>query len=91
MKNDNCDGSGPCYPGKVRVLPIGTNPHHGNLILCRACYLREIAVRKDRNTDLAKDCQFALPTWESLKVYGQDEPTKPTRYQHRRGRRLGVA
>jgi hypothetical protein len=89
MKNDNCDGSGPCQPGEVRVLPLGSNPHHGNLILCYLCFLREMAFRAERNEKLSKDCAFDLPQWINLKVYG-DAREQPTRYQHRRGRRLGA-
>jgi len=66
MNNNNCDGSGPCGMGEVRVLPTGGD---SNAILCRRCFNREIAFRQDRNRDLAKDCQFDLPSWESLKVY----------------------
>lgn len=74
MQNPNCDGSGPCHPGQVRVLPTGSQPHHGNMIICRACFNREIAFRKERNRELSKDCQFRLPTWETLKVYGEEAP-----------------
>ncbi len=69
MQNPMCDGSGPCDPGEVRVLPLGTSPHHGNLILCRNCYHHEIQYRQDRNRELAKDCAYDLPSWDSLKIY----------------------
>jgi len=46
--------------------------HGGNIILCRACYEYEIAYRKERNAELSAGCQFDLPAWESLKVYGED-------------------
>lgn len=71
MQNNNCDGSGPCSPvnQQVRVLPTGGD---SNAILCFACYNREISYRRERNKELSKDCQFALPKWEDLKVYGQD-------------------
>ena len=68
--NANCDGAGPCIlNGEVRVLPTGGD---SNGILCRLCYRREIAFRKSSNEELGKDCQFQLPKWESLKIYGQD-------------------
>lgn len=70
MQNNMCDGSGPCQPGEVRLLPLGKNPHHGNLILCHHCFLREYAFRVERNTELSKECRFDLPQWDSLKVYG---------------------
>ena len=70
MNNPMCDGSGPCADGEVRVLPVGSSPHHGNMILCRLCFGRELAWRRDRNHDLAKDCQFKLPAWETCEVYG---------------------
>jgi len=52
----------------VRVLPSGGD---SNLILCHACYMREMNYRSGRNLELAEDCKFQLPTWNSLKVYGQ--------------------
>lgn len=68
-KNWNCDGAGPHQEGAVRVLPMGKNPDHGNLILCLNCYCREMAFRRERNRELAADCAFDLPSWETLKVY----------------------
>lgn len=53
---------------------MGSDPHHGNLILCRFCFCRENDYRRERNKALAKDFQFETPTWETLKVYGQTEP-----------------
>lgn len=29
---------------------------------------------RERNRDLADDCKFKLPSWESLKVYGEEVP-----------------
>ncbi len=72
--NCNCDGSGPCIlNGEVRVLPLSEerNDSTSNAILCRLCFNREIAFRKDRNKELSEDCQFKLPTWDSLKIYGE--------------------
>lgn len=66
---NDCDGSGPCVVSEVRVLPLGSNPHHGNLILCRACFEREIAFRRERNRELARANWFALPAWDSLAKY----------------------
>lgn len=76
--NSNCDG-GHCSSeaGEVRVLPLGTNPDHGNLILCRSCFEHELRYRRERNLELASDCQYRLPTWESLTVYG--EPSEAVR------------
>lgn len=68
--NPNCDGSGPhILNGQVRVLPTGGG---GNAILCKLCYKRELAYRKERNRELLKQktgTAFDLPAWESLKVY----------------------
>lgn len=68
MKNPNCDND-KCHSstGEVRVLPTGGD---GNAILCFGCFLHEIAWRRERNRELSKECQFKLPSWESLKVYG---------------------
>lgn len=67
--NPNCDGSGPHKAGEVRVLPVSSIADHGNMILCQMCFNREIAWRKERNRELSQECWFALPAWESLKVY----------------------
>lgn len=65
--NPNCDGSHCSRPqGEVRLLPTGGG---GNLIVCRACFEHEMRWRRDRNRELADDCKFDLPAWESLKVY----------------------
>jgi hypothetical protein len=69
MNNPMCDGSGPCSSEEVRVLPVGSIPDHGNMILCRFCFTREIIWRKLRNHELAKGCQFKIPAWDSLEVY----------------------
>lgn len=68
--NPNCCG-GHCLfdEGEVRVLPVGPSPDHGNLILCRYCFEHELNWRRDRNRELAEDCRFKLPAWESLEVY----------------------
>lgn len=70
VHNPNCDGSH-CTAaiGEVRVLPLGSEPNHGNLILCRSCHANEMKYRRGRNRELASDCQYRLPAWESLKVY----------------------
>lgn len=67
MKNPNCDND-KCVSanGQVRVLPVGGQ---SNMILCRKCFDYEILYRRDRNRKLSKDCQFALPSWDDLKVY----------------------
>lgn len=66
-RNPNCDG-GECWSatGEVRLLPTGGE---SNGILCRGCFNREITWRRERNKDLAPECQFALPNWEALEVY----------------------
>jgi hypothetical protein len=71
MNNPNCDGSGPCESGEVRLIPLGRNPDHGNMILCRLCFERELDFRRERNRELSPDCAFALPAWTSLEVYGK--------------------
>lgn len=68
MKNPNCDND-KCRDanGEVRVLPLGGG---ANLILCRACFEHELRFRRERNRELSPDCQFKLPDWEVLAVYG---------------------
>jgi hypothetical protein len=72
MQNPNCDGGGPCLPGEVRKLPLGSNPHHGNTILCPACFSREKDWRKARNRELSPDVHYKLPLWEELEVYSSE-------------------
>lgn len=66
MHNPNCDGAGPHVVAEVRVLPYDGD---GNLILCRACFAREIAWRIGRNLELAPAARYDLPSWDSLEVY----------------------
>jgi hypothetical protein len=67
VKNPNCDND-KCVSatGEVRVLPTGGD---GNAILCRRCFCHEMDYLRERNKELGKDCQFKLPSWESLEVY----------------------
>lgn len=69
MSNPNCDGSGPCLSGPVRVLPTGGD---SNAILCWSCFNREIAFRIERNRELSENCKFDLPEWGSLAIYGKE-------------------
>lgn len=67
MNNPNCDGGGPCKPGEVRKLPYGSSG--GNLILCRNCYEKEIAWRKEANQRY-RDAfsRDDTPAWDTLAV-----------------------
>ncbi len=73
--NPNCDGqeSRPTCSdnNEVRVLPWGTEPGHGNSILCHNHFDKEIAWRKERNRELGVEAQYDLPKWDSLRVYGE--------------------
>lgn len=51
---------------EVRVLPYGGG---GNILCGHRGYCREIAGRIERNRELAPNCRYDLPAWESLKVY----------------------
>lgn len=72
-KNPNCDND-KCWNDhdEVRLLPLGSEPNHGNLILCRACFNYEITYQRQRNRELGKDNQFNIPNWEDLKVYAAE-------------------
>lgn len=65
-QQNNCDGSGPHNLGEVRLMPTGGD---GNLILCRSCWNREIAYRRDRNRSLGQFAQFDLPEFDVAKEY----------------------
>lgn len=64
--NNNCDGSGPHTTGEVKILSSGGC---SNLILCHACFNRELQWRTKRNIELSTAYQFDLPAWENCKVY----------------------
>ena len=74
VHNPNCDGSH-CKSerGEVRLLPMGTEPNHGNLILCHECYWHEIVWRNERNRELSDSAAFRLPKWSDLAVYRTEE------------------
>jgi hypothetical protein len=68
--NVNCDGAGPHKAGQVRVLSTGGD---GNLILCRYCFNREIAFRRDRNRELPVENRWDVEiTWDSLPLYNNE-------------------
>lgn len=69
MQNHNCEGQGPCSTGEVRVLPWTKDPLGGNSFLCRNCFNHEIEWREECNQGLDPDVQYALPRWETLRVY----------------------
>ncbi len=54
---------------EVRVLPLGRSPHHGNLILCRRHYQREMTYRRERARETGAD-KWEFPEWDTLDVYG---------------------
>ncbi len=71
-----CFGAGPCEPGDVRVLPMmpGDSPH-AHLLLCRQCFDKELAYRRQRNPDLPLNHLYDLPAWETLPVWGAPAPS----------------
>lgn len=70
LENPNCDNDR-CISktGEVRKLPMSRDPMGGNLILCKTCFLHEIAWRGERNEELEGDVRFQLPKWDELEVY----------------------
>lgn len=67
--NPNCDGN-KCRSnaGEVRLLPIGGD---GNIIVCLACYESEMQYRRMSEPGVP----VSLPSWGSLKVYGEEIAT----------------
>jgi hypothetical protein len=64
--NYNCDGNFCTSPtGEVRRLPYSPD---GALILCRACFDRELAFRHERNAEAGRKL-FDTPTWEETPLY----------------------
>jgi hypothetical protein len=64
-----CNGSGPHRGDEVRLLPHTKTPLHGNDILCRACFEREIEYRRERNRSLGDFAKYDTPAWEDCKLY----------------------
>ncbi len=66
MTNPDCCGDR-CirYNGEVRLVPIGG---HGNLILCRECFVYEMNFRRRRNRELGDEL-FTILSWDKCKVY----------------------
>jgi len=65
-ENNNCQGSEPHTAGEVKVMPAGGD---SNMILCCACWHKELDYREDRNRELADFAKFDLPAWNDAKVY----------------------
>ena len=73
MENNDCNGAGPHTAGEVRLMPHSDTPLHGNDILCRSCWQRELSYRRERNRALGTFAQYNLPAWETAKVYDAGE------------------
>lgn len=54
---------------EARILPIGGS---GNIICGRRGFNREMNFRRERNKTLDDSAKFPLPSWDSLKIYGED-------------------
>lgn len=72
-QNPNCDND-KCWSAddEVRVLPLGLDPNHGNLILCLACFNHEMTYRRQRNRELGDRNQYLIPKWDDLKIYAAE-------------------
>ena len=64
--NPNCSSSGPHESGEVKRMPTGEGDA---VILCRACWLKELAWRRACNKSLAAEQWLDLPDWDSAEVY----------------------
>lgn len=64
--NNECDGCGPCSHGETKLLLTGKTAMDGGVILCRACWAREIEWRRERNRKLSHDAQFLLPDFPEV-------------------------
>lgn len=51
---------------EARILPTGGG---SNIICGISGYQQEMQFRRERNKELSKTAKFALPAWETLKVY----------------------
>ena len=53
-----CDGCG--RETQVKKLPWSKQPFHGNSILCRKCWAKEMSWRRDRNKKLERQNRFSI-------------------------------
>ena len=74
--NPNCD-SAHCISdtGEVRLYPLGGEPLHGNLILCRACWTRENSYRISYNSSASAPNGWPVHDWDDAKPYPEQEQT----------------
>lgn len=61
--SDTCDGCSRQTPAH-RLRLSGSGENSSNLYLCYACWYKEMAWRRLRNLDLAKEAQFEILAWE---------------------------
>lgn len=54
-------------PGEIRQLPIGFDPHHGNMLVCRRHFEAEIEYRRERAKFTGAD-KWRFPKWEDLTI-----------------------
>lgn len=67
MKNYNCDGDACARSdGEVRLYPLGGG---ANLILCRTCFAKENAYRRQRAIETRAPENFPQHIWSECEVY----------------------
>ena len=64
-----CYEAGPHSGSEARKFRIGCD----YALFCKTCYMEEIAWRKIANRDLCECKKYALPAWERLVVYRDEE------------------
>lgn len=63
-ENNNCDGSGPHVLRQTKRLETSSGPGGSAVILCEACWFREMQWREKRNKELGHFAHFKIIAWE---------------------------
>ena len=53
--------------GEIRALPVGFDPYHGNMLVCRSHYHAELQFRRERARQTGAD-KWKFPAWDDLEV-----------------------
>jgi len=71
MQNPNCDGEGPHTGNIVKLYPLGSEPLHGNLILCHSCWYNENRHRFNLGREMKGSEDWPQHNWHMTETYSE--------------------